>query len=88
MRILAPKVSVVRSFYSGALELCYAACGKIDIRIDDSFKPWDVAAGALIAQEAGIFISDFQNNKWTLCCRSLLAATPSLHKQVIALLEK
>jgi myo-inositol-1(or 4)-monophosphatase len=88
LHILADKVRAVRSFYSGALELCYVACGRIDVRIDDSYKPWDVAAGSLIASEAGARVTDLGNMRWTLKARSILAANPTLHQLVTDLLEK
>ena len=88
LQILAGKVRVVRSFYSGALELSYLAAGRIDIRVDDSYKPWDVAAGQLIASEAGAKLTDINNKPWSLASRSLLAANPILHKMVIQLLKR
>ena len=85
--ILANKVRVVRSFFSGALELCYLASGRIDIRIDDSYKPWDVAAGSLIAKESGAQLTDIYDRKWTLKSKTMLAANPILHQLVIRLLH-
>lgn len=84
---LASKVRVVRSFYSGALELCYVGSGRIDIRIDDSFKPWDIAAGALVALEAGARVTDLQNRDWTLKSKDILAANSTLHQLVIDALK-
>lgn len=43
----------IRSFGSAALELGYLAKGSIDTGIFEYLKPWDVAAGVLIVQEAG-----------------------------------
>lgn len=88
LRALAGKVRVVRSFYSGALELSYLAAARIDIRIDDSYKPWDIAAGSLIAVEAGAKITDLRNRIWSLKSRSLLASNPELHRLVLQLLKK
>ena len=88
LQILANKVQVVRSFFSGALELCYLSCGRIDIRIDDSYKPWDVSAGYLIAAESGARVTDMQNRKWTLKSKSLVAANPMLHHHLIDLFQK
>ena len=38
---------------SAALNLCYVACGRIEAFFSSSLKPWDIAAGVLIVQEAG-----------------------------------
>ncbi len=43
----------VRAFGSAALHLCWLAAGRIDIYVERDIKPWDYAAGSLIAREAG-----------------------------------
>ena len=43
----------VRRLGSAALDLCYVACGRFDGFWELRLKAWDVAAGALIAREAG-----------------------------------
>ncbi len=43
----------VRCFGSAALHLCWVACGRVDAYVERDIKPWDYAAGALIAREAG-----------------------------------
>ncbi len=88
LKLLSPKVRAVRSFYSGALELCYIAIGRIDIRIDDSYYPWDVAAGALIAVESGACITDLEGHDWSLRSSTLLAASESLHSKVLLTLSE
>lgn len=88
LRILASKMRAVRSFYSGALELCYLATGRIDVRIDDSYRPWDVAAGSIIASEAGARVTDIKNRKWSLTAKTILAANPILHELVMDLISK
>ena len=49
----------VRRLGSAALNLCYVACGRTDAYWATKLKKWDVAAGWLIAQEAGATIEDF-----------------------------
>ncbi|MEJ7629879.1 MAG: inositol monophosphatase family protein [Nocardioidaceae bacterium] len=43
----------VRRFGSAALDLCFVACGRLDAYVERGLKPWDLAAGRLIAREAG-----------------------------------
>jgi len=43
----------IRRTGSSALNLCYVAAGRFDVAWNYSTKPWDVAAGALLIQEAG-----------------------------------
>ncbi|MBQ9992849.1 MAG: inositol monophosphatase [Firmicutes bacterium] len=49
----------LRRICSSALDLCYIAAGRIDGYFEKLLKPWDIAAGSLILQEAGGRISDF-----------------------------
>jgi myo-inositol-1(or 4)-monophosphatase len=50
---LVPVVRDVRRFGSAALDLCFIACGRLDGYVERGLKPWDLAAGSLVAQEAG-----------------------------------
>lgn len=43
----------VRAFGSAALQLCWVAAGRIDAYLERDIKPWDYAAGSIIAREAG-----------------------------------
>ena len=44
---------------SAALDLCYVAAGRVDGYFELGLKPWDMAAGELIAREAGAILTDF-----------------------------
>ncbi len=48
-----PKVRDIRRFGSAALDLCAVAAGRLDAYFERGLNPWDMAAGALIAREAG-----------------------------------
>jgi myo-inositol-1(or 4)-monophosphatase len=50
---LVPVVRDVRRLGSAALDLCFLACGRLDAYVERGLKPWDLAAGGLIATEAG-----------------------------------
>lgn len=49
-------VARLRVIGSAALEICYVACGKFDLFVHEALAPWDVAAAALIAREAGAVV--------------------------------
>ena len=53
------QISSFRRLGSAALNLSFVACGRIDAYWSSNLKIWDVAAGWLIAEEAGAFIADF-----------------------------
>ncbi len=77
----------VRRLGSAALDLCYIAAGRFDGYWELSLKPWDVAAGGLIAEEAGAATTtlDGEPDYLTPPC-SLLAAPPRLHARMLAIL--
>ncbi len=50
-------IADIRRMGSAALDLCSVACGRVDAYFESGLKPWDYAAGALIAAEAGAVVS-------------------------------
>ena len=68
----------IRAFGSAALGLCYLAAGWIDVYYHASLKPWDGAAGQIIAQEAGARLSNFDGTPWTYTSATCLAYSPGL----------
>jgi len=77
----------VRRLGSAALNFCLLAAGKIDGYWATNLKTWDIAAGWLIATEAGATLDSFDErpldlDKPEFCC----AATPELFKQLKPLL--
>ena len=52
----------VRRLGSAAIDLCYVACGRFDGYFEQNLKPWDTAAGQLIAREAGAHVTDFSDH--------------------------
>ena len=51
---MLPQVRDIRRLGSCALDLCYVAAGNLDAYYEHGLNPWDFAAGALIAREAGV----------------------------------
>jgi myo-inositol-1(or 4)-monophosphatase len=59
---IAQQTTGQRRFGSAALDLCLVADGQVDAFWEQELNLYDVAAGALIAQEAGATVTDFQGN--------------------------
>lgn len=76
----------VRRLGSAALDLCLVARGVFDGFWEKELAPWDVAAGALIASEAGAKVSDWQGKSFHPFQRSIVAAKPTLYGQMKKLL--
>lgn len=78
----------IRRLGSAALNLCYVACGRVDGYWATSLAKWDVAAGWLIAKEAGATLADFAGAEIDLeKPHFCLTATPELFAQVKPLLH-
>jgi myo-inositol-1(or 4)-monophosphatase len=77
----------VRRLGSAAIDLCFLACGKFDGFWEQNLKPWDTAAGELIAREAGAIVTDFSNNPFTNDKSEILASNGKIHKEMISLLK-
>ncbi|MFK7809642.1 MAG: inositol monophosphatase [Saprospiraceae bacterium] len=76
----------IRRFGAAALDLAYVACGRFDAFFEYSLQPWDVAAGALIVQEAGGQVCDFSGESDYIFGKEIIASSSSLHGEVRGLL--
>ena len=79
----------VRRIGSAAIDLCYVASGRFDGFWELSLGPWDLAAGALIAEEAGAVVTDLKGDADYLqppC--PVLAANAHLHPKMLKLLQE
>ncbi len=72
---------------SAALDLCYLAAGRLDGFWEPTLRPWDVAAGSVIAREAGAVVSDYTGGDGFLWGRRIVAAGPAVHPQLLEMLR-
>jgi len=78
----------VRRLGSAALDVCYVACGRFDGYWELSIHPWDIAAGALIVQEAGGIVTDpLGKPDYLVPPYALVAANPAIHLQLLEKLQ-
>lgn len=77
----------VRRLGSAALDLCFVACGRFDGFWEENLKPWDTAAGMLIAKEAGGTVTDFSNRPFSVDKKEILATNGKVHEEMLTLLE-
>lgn len=73
---------------AAAAELCYVAAGRFDARIEAFLGPWDIAAGALILQNAGGMITDFSGGKEWLSGKEVLATNGRMHSQLLRIIAR
>ena len=77
----------IRRLGSAALDLCFVACGRFEGFWEQNLKPWDTAAGALIANEAGGMVTTFSNQPYTADRKEILATNGHIHEEMLGLLE-
>ena len=78
LRSLWPGMYSVRLMGSAGLGVAYAASGRVDLFFHHSLAPWDIAAGLIIAKEAGGRIVDRQGNEAGLFTPSVICSSPVL----------
>ena len=84
---LAPRVHRIRMLGTAALDLAWVAAGHLDASITLSNKPWDTAAGVLLAREAGATVTDANGQPHTLHSAATIAAPAPLISQLVALIR-
>jgi myo-inositol-1(or 4)-monophosphatase len=81
------RAQAIRRCGSAALDLCYVACGRFDGFWELKLMPWDVAAGALIVEEAGGKVSDFEGRTFDPFNQRALASNGLIHEEMSKVLE-
>jgi myo-inositol-1(or 4)-monophosphatase len=79
----------VRRLGSAALDVCYVAAGRFDGFWEIRMNAWDIAAGGLIAEQAGVRVTNVAGSADYLAPpQSILAANPDLHSQMLVVLNR
>jgi len=81
---LAARVERIRMFGSAALDLAFVAEGATDGCVIVGNKSWDVAAGVVIAREAGAVVTDRVGRAFTIDSGSTVAAAPGISDELVA----
>jgi myo-inositol-1(or 4)-monophosphatase len=88
LRRIMSTSSGVRRAGAAALDLAYVASGRLDAFWELGLSPWDMAAGALLVQEAGGLVGDLQGEQTWLASGDIIAATPKVFPALVDLLKK
>jgi myo-inositol-1(or 4)-monophosphatase len=81
------RAQAIRRLGSAALDLCLIADGRLDGYWERGLGSWDLAAGVLIAREAGAVVTDLRGNRFDLFKGDVLAAGPAIHRGMKNVLE-
>jgi len=82
-RSFYPKIAGIRRAGAASLDLAYVASGRLDGFWEFGLKPWDIAAGTLIVQEAGGLISDMRGDNKFLETGDVVTGNPKIFKDIL-----
>jgi myo-inositol-1(or 4)-monophosphatase len=81
------RARAVRRLGSAAIDLCYVAAGRFDGFWEQKLQPWDVAAGALIVQEAGGQVTTSSGEPFRSELGSVLATNGRIHAEMLQTIQ-
>ncbi len=85
---LFPNVAGIRRAGVASLDLAYVACGRLDGFWEFNLRPWDIAAGALIIQEAGGINAELTGGADYMKTGNIISANPKMIKAMLKVLSK
>ena len=79
----------IRRIGAASICLCYVAAGRVDGYVESGLKPWDIAAGMLLVQEAGGMVTTAEGTPISLSGpSSIMAANGSIGPELLELLRQ
>lgn len=78
----------LRRLGSAAVDLAYVACGRFDGFYEYGLRPWDVAGGAFLVQEAGGLVSDFSGGGDFIYGNEIIACNRLIHPAFLKVVSK
>jgi len=83
LKNIMQKTAGVRRAGAAALDLAYVACGRLDAFWELGLSPWDMAAGALMIQEAGGLVADLNGEDGYMKSGEIACATPKIFPSLL-----
>jgi myo-inositol-1(or 4)-monophosphatase len=83
MRELTPRVAGIRRPGAASLDLAYVAAGRLDGFWEMGLAPWDMAAGALLIQEAGGLVGDLRGESGWMESGRIACGNPKIFVQLL-----
>jgi myo-inositol-1(or 4)-monophosphatase len=77
----------VRRAGAAALDLACVAAGRLDGFWECKLKPWDVAAGMLLVEEAGGWVTNYDGEPYSIYDHRIVASNGGIHEQMLALIQ-
>lgn len=88
LKLFFEKTRGVRRLGSAATDLAYVACGRFDGFFEYGLSPWDVAAGALIVNEAGGRVTDYKGGTGYIFGGEIAAGNPKIFEEFLGYIQQ
>ena len=88
LQMIMPHVAGIRRMGAAALDLAYVAAGRFDGFWEAGLNPWDIAAGIVLVQEAGGFVTDIDGKSPALTADTVVAGNVLIHKTLAMAIAK
>ncbi len=86
MRQVLPRTRGLRRCGAASVDLAWLASGRFDAFYENRLKPWDVAAGWLLVEEAGGLLTNFDGSPFSITGGEVLASNGKLHRAMSELI--
>lgn len=81
------RVQGIRRMGCAAIDCCFVGCGRFDGYWETKLKPWDTAAGVLIALEAGARVSGYNGEDWDLLSGEIVLSNGKIHEKMLSVIS-
>jgi myo-inositol-1(or 4)-monophosphatase len=88
LKEIASQTAGIRRMGAASLDLAYVAAGRFDGFWEMNLQPWDIAAGILLIQEAGGFVSDFRGGNAMLDSGNIVCGSAKVFKPLLQIVGK
>jgi myo-inositol-1(or 4)-monophosphatase len=85
---MVARATTGRALGSAALSLCYVAAARFDAYFHLSLSPWDVAAAALIVEQAGGRVTTLTGAPWTVHSKAYVVSNGYLHSRMLRFCQR
>ena len=76
----------IRRFGAASVDLAFVASGSFDGFFETGLRPWDVAAGMLLVEEAGGRVTDYSGRPSPVRARQIVASNGYVHDEMLRIL--
>ena len=87
LKAVMQETAGIRRPGAASLDMAYVAAGRTDGFWEIGLSKWDIAAGALLVQEAGGLVGDFEGNESWLETGNIIAGNPKVFGQILQVLS-